>query len=97
MLAEIQFTSLAEFLAMGGYGFNVWSVYVIFAVFVIVNLLAPLHRRKQIVREFKRRESRQSQDVMDFDNLESCNRQEDLQGQLNESRDKAANLPGDRK
>ena len=52
---EVQFNSFSEFLSMGGYAFNVWSVYALFAVFVLVNLLAPMRRRKQIIRELKRR------------------------------------------
>ncbi len=55
MIEAIQFSSFAEFLNMGGYGFNVWSVYSVFFVFVVVNLLAPLRRRKQIMKELKRR------------------------------------------
>ena len=55
MIEAIQFSSFAEFIDMGGYGFNVWSVYAVFAVFVVVNLLAPLRKRKQIVRELRRR------------------------------------------
>lgn len=55
MIEAIQFSSFAEFLDMGGYGFNVWSVYSVFFVFVLVNLLAPLRRRKQIMKELKRR------------------------------------------
>ena len=55
MLEAIQFSSFSEFLDMGGYAFNVWSVYGLFAVFVIANLSLPLIKRKQIMREQKRR------------------------------------------
>lgn len=55
MIEAIQFSSFAEFLNMGGYGFNVWSVYGIFVVFIAVNLIAPIRRRKQIVKDLKRR------------------------------------------
>ena len=40
---------------MGGYAFNVWSVYALFTVFLVVNLLLPMRRRKQLLRELKRR------------------------------------------
>lgn len=55
MLGDIQFSSLSEFFAMGGYAFNVWSVYALFAIFVIVNLALPLRRRRLILRDQKRR------------------------------------------
>ncbi|MEQ8314704.1 MAG: heme exporter protein CcmD [Gammaproteobacteria bacterium] len=55
MLEAIQFSSFSEFINMGGYGFNVWSVYGIFAVFIVANLVAPLRKRKQIVKDLKRR------------------------------------------
>ena len=55
MIEAIQFSSFAEFIDMGGYGFNVWSVYTVFAVFVAVNLTAPMRKRKQIVKDLKRR------------------------------------------
>jgi len=51
----MQFSSFQEFIQMGGYAFNVWSVYGMFAVFLAVNLLGPLRRNKQIIRELKRR------------------------------------------
>ena len=40
---------------MGGYAFNVWAVYALFALFVAVNLILPMRKRKQIFREQKRR------------------------------------------
>ena len=40
---------------MGGYGFTVWSVYGIFTVFIAVNLIGPIQRRKKIVKDMKRR------------------------------------------
>lgn len=55
MLDAMQFSSFAEFVDMGGYGFNVWSVYALFAVFVAVNLILPLRKKKKIVRQLKRR------------------------------------------
>ncbi len=55
MLESLQFTSFAEFLAMGGYAFNVWSVYLLFLIFFSINLYHPILRKRQIMREHKRR------------------------------------------
>lgn len=55
MLYAIQFSSFAEFIDMGGYGFNVWSVYGLFAIFVAVNLVLPLRKKQKILRQLKRR------------------------------------------
>ena len=55
MIDGIQFSSLGEFFAMGGYAFNVWSVYVLFAIFLTVNLVLPLRRGKRILREQRHR------------------------------------------
>lgn len=55
MLAALQFSSVGEFLQMGGYAFNVWTVYALFVLFFFVNLYFPLIRKKQIMRELKRR------------------------------------------
>lgn len=55
MFETIQFTSVNEFFEMGGYAFNVWSVYALFALFFFINLYFPLVKRKQIIREQKRR------------------------------------------
>ncbi len=55
MFESLQFASLGEFFEMGGYAFNVWSVYALFSLFFFINLYFPLLRRKQIIREQKRR------------------------------------------
>ena len=55
MFDVIQFSSLGEFLNMGGYAFNVWAVYALFVVFFSVNLYYPLMRKRQIFSEQKRR------------------------------------------
>lgn len=55
MIEIIQFSSLGEFFDMGGYAFNVWSVYALFLLFFFINLYFPLLKRKQIIREQKRR------------------------------------------
>ena len=51
----MQFSSFQEFIQMGGYAFNVWSVYAMFVIFLAVNLLGPLRKNKRIIRELKRR------------------------------------------
>lgn len=55
MLEAIQFSSFSEFIHMGGYGFKIWSVYGLFAIFIAANLMLPMRKRKQILREQKRR------------------------------------------
>ena len=55
MIDGIQFSSFSEFLNMGGYGFNVWAVYLLFGVFLAVNLLGPLRSRKRLMKELQRR------------------------------------------
>lgn len=60
MFADIPFNSFGEFLDMGGYAFNVWSVYFLFLVFVLVNLLGPLWQRKRILLQLRRRQARQA-------------------------------------
>ena len=55
MLDAIQFSSFSEFLDMGGFAFNVWSVYALFIIFLVVNLLLPIRKKKQILQEQKRR------------------------------------------
>lgn len=56
MFDAVQFNSLGEFFAMGGYAFNVWSVYLLFLAFFSINLTFPLLRKKRILREQKRRQ-----------------------------------------
>ena len=55
MIEAIQFASFSDFLDMGGYAFNVWSVYALFLVFLTVNLVGPIRKRKQIMRNLRRR------------------------------------------
>lgn len=55
MLDAIQFSTWADFIDMGGYGFNVWSVYALFAILVAVNLILPWRKKQKIVRQLKRR------------------------------------------
>jgi heme exporter protein D len=55
MLDAIQFSSFAEFIDMGGYAFNVWSVYALFAIFIAINLILPLRKKQKIISQLKRR------------------------------------------
>ena len=55
MFESIQFSSFGDFVEMGGYAFNVWSVYALFLLFFFIYLYFPILKRKQIMREQKRR------------------------------------------
>ena len=55
MFESIHFSSFGDFVDMGGYAFNVWSVYALFLLFFFINLYFPILKRKQIIREQKRR------------------------------------------
>lgn len=55
MIDAMQFSNLSDFLNMGGYAFNVWTVYALFILLFFINLYFPLARKKQIMREQKRR------------------------------------------
>jgi len=57
LLNAIQFESWAEFVDMGGYAFNVWAVYGLFVVFIAVNIIVPLQRRKTLLRDLRRRQN----------------------------------------
>lgn len=60
-MPTVQFSSLAEFLQMGNYTFHVWTVYLLFAIFISYNLLLPKLQRQQFIREQKRRASRDAE------------------------------------
>lgn len=55
MISGIEFSSFSEFLNMGGYAFNVWAVYGLFSAFIAINLVAPMIKRKSILKEQSRR------------------------------------------
>ncbi len=50
--------SFAEFLAMGGYGFYVWTAYGIALVVLLLNVVLPLLQRKQLLRELALKQKR---------------------------------------
>jgi len=45
------FDSIADFLAMGKHGPYVWSAYGVTTLVVLWNVLQPLFRRRQLLRE----------------------------------------------
>jgi heme exporter protein D len=50
----MQWGSLQNFLAMGGYGFYVWGSYVVCAVVIAAEIWALRHRRRAALAEVKR-------------------------------------------
>ena len=50
--------SFAEFLAMGGYGFYVWTSYGISFVVLLLNVVLPLVQRKRFLRELALKQKR---------------------------------------
>lgn len=61
MFDSVQFASVGEFLRMGKYAFHVWTVYGVFAVFIVANLLLPRLQRRQFFREQQQRALRDAQ------------------------------------
>jgi heme exporter protein CcmD len=60
-MPTLQFSSLGEFFQMGIYTFHVWSVYLLFAIFISYNLVSPRLQRKQFIREQQRRATRDAE------------------------------------
>ncbi|MDP2379112.1 MAG: heme exporter protein CcmD [Pseudohongiella sp.] len=61
-MPTLQFSSLSEFLQMGGvYTFHIWTVYLLFAIFIGYNLIQPRMARQQFIREQKRRAARDAE------------------------------------
>lgn len=48
-----------EFFFMGGYGLYVWTSYGLMAALLIYNLLAPLQRKRAVMRRLKSRLERE--------------------------------------
>jgi len=64
--------NLQSFFAMGGYAAYVWPAYAVFFVVLLADYLAPIRRRRRLLRELharmarqKARESRRTSDAMD--------------------------------
>lgn len=47
---------------MGGYAVHVWIVYLLFAIFIVYNLLSPRITRNQFIRTQKRRAARDQEE-----------------------------------
>ena len=54
---------MTEFLNMGGYGLYVWPAYLIVAIVLIVNLIAPLQRHRKLLGEISTRKNRNGTDT----------------------------------
>lgn len=50
--------SFAEFLAMGGYGFYVWTAYGIAFFVLALNVILPLMQRKKLLRTLALKQKR---------------------------------------
>lgn len=59
-MPEFQFSSLADFLDMGGYAFYVWISYAFFFVVMGWNLVQPRLERRRVLRLLKAKRQRES-------------------------------------
>ena len=48
--------TLAEFIDMGGYGAFVWSAYAVCFIVLIANVVQPIWRERQTLRELEKRQ-----------------------------------------
>jgi heme exporter protein D len=53
--------NLQEFLAMGGYGFYVWTSYGIATIILVANIVLPILQRKSFLRQQALKQKRQEQ------------------------------------
>jgi heme exporter protein D len=51
--------SWSEFIHMGGYAWYVWPSYALGLIVFVANVLAPLARRKQVMRDLARKIQRE--------------------------------------
>lgn len=91
LLNAIQFDSWAEFVDMGGYAFNVWAVYGLFVVFIAVNIIVPLQRRKALLRDLRRRQKLNAQVAL---NRQSASGAVAVDNAVNDSLAEAAQVVG---
>jgi len=91
LLNAIQFDSWAEFVDMGGYAFNVWAVYGLFVVFIAVNIIVPLQRRKTLLRDLRRRQNIDAQVAL---NRQSASVAVAVDNAVNDSLAEAAQVVG---
>ena len=52
---------MSEFLNMGGYGAYVWSAYGLSLVVIVLNIILPIQREKQLIHRLKKRQEREQQ------------------------------------
>jgi heme exporter protein D len=52
---------MAEFLDMGGYAAYVWSAYGISLVVLILNIILPIHREKELIKSIQKKLQREEQ------------------------------------
>jgi len=52
-------SQIAEFLHMGGYGLYVWSSYGLCLLVLLMNIVFPILREKQIIRTLRKRQERE--------------------------------------
>ena len=55
----MEFSTFAEFLAMGKHGAYVWSAFGITLVVVLANIIYPIMRKKTLMVEIKRKVKRE--------------------------------------
>ncbi|MCH7696467.1 MAG: heme exporter protein CcmD [Proteobacteria bacterium] len=53
-------SQLTEFLHMGGYGLYVWSSYGLCLIVLLINVILPVRREKQIIKSLKKRQEREA-------------------------------------
>lgn len=58
-MLEFQFDSFADFLAMGGYAFYVWTAYGCFFLVMGWNLIQPRIERRKVLQLLKARQQRE--------------------------------------
>lgn len=58
-MPEIQYSSLADFLGMGGYALYVWTAYGLFVAFVALSLVQPRLARRRILKQLRARIERE--------------------------------------
>jgi len=49
----VQFSSLAEFIAMGNHGLYVWSAYGISVVLIGLNVVLPILKKRQLISQLR--------------------------------------------
>lgn len=51
---------MSHFFAMGGYAAYVWPAYAVFLLVLLADALAPVLRRRRLLRDLRRRAARQA-------------------------------------